>query len=73
MEDGLVNIKKTAMCSAGAHYIDEDMIPDTIEKCVSCNTNTQYRFNDNIFNREYYVQGAGQLCKECYEEVYSLE
>ncbi len=73
MEDGLVNIKKTAMCSSGAHYIDEDMIPDTIEKCVSCEGITQYKFNDNIFNREYYVQGAGQLCKECYEEVYSLE
>ena len=24
MEDGLVNIKKTAMCSSGAHYLDEE-------------------------------------------------
>tara|TARA_B100000902_G_scaffold83146_1_gene87721 strand:+ start:826 stop:999 length:174 start_codon:yes stop_codon:yes gene_type:complete len=24
VEDGLINIKKTAMCSSGAHYIDEE-------------------------------------------------
>ena len=59
------------MCSSGAHYIEEDMVPDTIEKCVSCNNSTQYKFSDSIFNREHYIEGSGQLCKECYEIVYS--
>jgi hypothetical protein len=67
---GLINIKATVMCSSGAHYIDENMIPDTIEKCVSCDAPTPYKFNDNIFVRNYYIEGAGQLCEMCYVDVY---
>lgn len=37
-----------------------------IEKCVSCGANTKYRFNDHIDFRLGYVEGAGQLCQECY-------
>ena len=48
-----------------------DMIPDTIEKCVSCGEDTPYRLNENIFNRYHYVEGAGQLCKDCYTKIYS--
>jgi len=40
-----------------------------IEKCVSCGTDTEYRFSDNIHYRHGYIEGAGQLCKECYEKV----
>ena len=58
------------MCSSGAHYIDENMIPDTIEKCVSCGIDTEYKFNDYIDFRFGYIEGAGQLCKECYVEIY---
>lgn len=48
-----------------------DMIPDTIEKCVSCGEDTPYRLNENIFNRYHYVEGAGQLCETCYNRIYS--
>ena len=48
-----------------------DMVPDTIEKCVSCGKDTPYRLNENIFNRYHYVEGAGQLCETCYNKIYS--
>ena len=48
-----------------------DMVPDTIEKCVSCGEDTPYRLNENIFNRYHYVEGAGQLCETCYNRIYS--
>tara|TARA_R110000782_G_scaffold90474_3_gene173541 strand:+ start:888 stop:1034 length:147 start_codon:yes stop_codon:yes gene_type:complete len=48
------------------------MIPDSIEKCVNCGEDTPYKFADNIFNRSFYVEGAGQLCQLCYEKVYAL-
>jgi len=41
-----------------------------IEKCVSCDVDTIYRFNDNIYTRYGYIEGAGQLCKDCYERIY---
>ena len=56
---GLINIIKTVK-----------MVPDTIEKCVSCNAVTPYKFSDNIFFRNFYVEGSGQLCESCYIGVY---
>jgi len=52
------------------NYLEVNMTLDLIEKCVSCNTDTQYKVSDNIHIRFGYIEGAGQLCKECYEEVY---
>ena len=46
------------------------MIPDTVEMCVSCGEETPYKFSDNIFIRNWYVEGAGQLCESCYTRVY---
>jgi len=46
------------------------MIPNTIEKCVSCGEDTPYTFNENIYNRNWYVEGAGQLCESCYNKIY---
>lgn len=46
------------------------MIPDTIEMCVSCGEETPYKFSDNIFIRDHYIEGAGQLCKVCYDRTY---
>ena len=42
------------------------MEKNPIEKCVVCDKDTEYKFNDNINFRFNYVEGAGQLCKECY-------
>lgn len=47
------------------------MLPNTIEKCVSCGEDTPYTFNENIFNRMWYVEGTGQLCETCYNKTYS--
>ena len=47
------------------------MLPNTIEKCVSCGEDTPYTFNENIFNRMWYVEGTGQLCETCHNKTYS--
>ena len=41
-----------------------------IEKCISCGLNTGYSINDHVNFRKTYVEGAGQLCSDCFIEVY---
>ena len=41
-----------------------------VEKCVSCGPNTGYSINQHVDSRKSYVEGAGQLCAECFIEVY---
>jgi hypothetical protein len=41
-----------------------------IEKCVSCGLNTGYSINDHVDSRKTYVDGAGQLCSDCFIKVY---
>ena len=41
------------------------------DKCVICNTDTQYDEFDHIDFRNFYVEGAGQLCCECFNEIYN--
>lgn len=50
-----------------------EMAPDSkpqsknpVEKCVICKKVTPYHRNDHIKDRQYYVEGVGQLCKQCY-------
>lgn len=40
------------------------------EVCVSCGLNTHVDKNMDVTLRLFYVEGAGQLCKDCYEKVY---
>lgn len=40
------------------------------EYCVLCGTETGYYLWTPIEQRYGYVEGAGQLCKECYKELY---
>ena len=40
------------------------------DKCVSCKKETQYDEFDHIDVRHFYIEGAGQLCPECYSEIY---
>jgi recombinational DNA repair protein (RecF pathway) len=42
-----------------------------LEKCVLCGEETEYHLNDDINLRKYYIEGAGQLCKKCYDELYN--
>ena len=41
------------------------------EQCVSCRKPTVYDTDTHIQNRIGYIQGAGQLCKFCYETIYN--
>jgi len=41
-----------------------------MEKCVSCGRETGHSINDHVDSRKTYVEGAGQLCSECFKEVY---
>jgi hypothetical protein len=45
---------------------------EDFERCIipNCKKITTIRKNTNIRLREYYVEGAGQLCKQCYEKIY---
>lgn len=43
------------------------------DTCVVCSKVTIYNKTDNINIRDYYVEGCGQLCKECFERVYIKE
>jgi len=43
------------------------------DKCVSCGKETEYEQETHIDYRMYYVEGAGQLCRECFERVYKVE
>ena len=41
-----------------------------LDKCVICKCDTPYTENTHIDYRNYYVEGCGQLCAECYNKVY---
>jgi hypothetical protein len=40
------------------------------EKCISCGKETPYTINTHIDLRDHYIEGAGQLCTGCFEEIY---
>ena len=40
------------------------------DKCVICNAETPYTVDIHIKLREHYVEGAGQLCAVCFDDVY---
>lgn len=37
--------------------------------CISCEGETKYSHDTSIEYRDYYVEGAGQLCKDCYDKI----
>jgi len=43
---------------------------NAIEKCVVCGKETEYTYNISISERQFYIEGAGQLCKQCYYDLY---
>ena len=40
------------------------------ERCVVCCKPTEYRKDVPIDKRECYIEGAGQLCRECFRKFY---
>ena len=41
-----------------------------MEKCVVCNIETDVPVDKHVDLRYHYVEGAGQLCKSCWEKIY---
>ena len=41
-----------------------------VEHCVICGKPTEYRTDTPINKRDCYVDGAGQLCRECFRRFY---
>ncbi len=40
--------------------------------CVLCGSETPYYKSDHVSSRYHYIEGAGQLCKECYDHCEAL-
>ena len=40
------------------------------DKCVSCGDETLYDKTDHIDFRIGYIEGSGQLCLDCYDNIY---
>jgi len=43
------------------------------DKCINCKCETLYDKETHIDFRLGYVEGAGQLCLDCYGIIYGLE
>ena len=41
-----------------------------LEKCIRCNKPTPYDIHTPITNRLYYIDGSGQLCEQCFSQLY---
>ena len=42
-----------------------------MEKCVVCDVETDVPVDKPVDLRYHYVEGAGQLCKSCWEKTYN--
>ncbi len=40
------------------------------DKCILCNEETEYDEFEHIDFRYFYVEGVGQLCLKCWNEIY---
>lgn len=49
----------------------ENTVQSPYERCICCHYQTDQMKSQNVWERSYYVEGAGQLCRHCYETVYS--
>jgi len=43
------------------------------EICVTCGLNTHIDKNTDVNYRVFYVEGAGQLCQECYTNIFNFK
>jgi recombinational DNA repair protein (RecF pathway) len=42
------------------------------DKCVICGNETPYTKNTHINERKFYIETAGQLCEQCYKNLYEI-
>ena len=43
------------------------------ELCVRCGKETEYDINTPVTVRRYYIEGSGQVCEACFQDLYSYE
>ena len=41
-----------------------------LDKCVMCGAKTEYTKDIHIDERRHYIEGAGQMCKDCHTKIY---
>jgi hypothetical protein len=42
------------------------------DKCINCKRDTLYNKEEHVDFRLGYIQGAGQLCLDCYGVIYGI-
>lgn len=50
----------------------EDSKPK-LERCIVCDVETDIPVTQHVDYRQFYVEGAGQLCQYCYYEAYDMD
>ena len=53
------------MCGPGL-----EMLMLIQDDCVSCGKETEFTADMSVDEREYYIEGSGQLCKKCFTTIY---
>lgn len=43
------------------------------DKCLFCGSLVECTVDTAVASRQFYIQGAGQLCEKCYQEIYEKE
>lgn len=43
------------------------------DKCVSCGVEADYDRDEHVDRRNYYIEGAGQLCQKCWTKIYDSD
>jgi len=50
-----------------------EILSNEMEVCVSCHEITDCPLDTPIDLRKTYIEGAGHLCEDCYENIYNLK
>ena len=53
------------MCGPGM-----EMLMMIHDDCVSCGKQTEFTADMSVDERQYYIEGSGQLCEKCYNKLY---
>ena len=72
---GIVAIKSNHNMFQGLLWKEEKMeekILSEHDKCVLCGEETKYPKGTHINFREHYIEDAGQLCPQCYQDIYDI-
>ena len=63
-------IKNTRFSGRDAHMNKKEKNAAKEEYCILCHKGTGVDFYTDIKERKYFVNGCGQLCADCYNEIY---